>query len=482
MSDRRVQVALIAVLLLVSPFSATQNQLEQVLNRGILNVAGRLGSLNYFERDGIANGFDYNLLTALAEYLGVELNVVLFEDLNEQLASVYSNTIDLAAATLTVTPSRTRVYEFSDPYLEVSTLLIQNSSKTRKNSLDDLVEPYSLEIIAGSSHAELLVGLRENYPELHWRESADAIMFDLLGKVQSEEIDYAVVDSSIFELERYMFPNIEVGLELSARQPVGFALPKDRDDSLLEAVNSFLTEYRTRGELEKLKQAYFTDEGLMTVAGSLVFKKRLENRLPKFEALFREVAQKYDYDWLLLAAQAYQESHWEPDARSPTGVRGLMMLTLPTARQLGVDNRLDAEQSLEGGVRYMQSLYQRIPERIAEPHRRKFALAAYNVGFGHLNDARILTQRAGADADTWEDVAKYLPLLGHKKYYSTVKHGFARGNEPVHYVNNIYRLKSILDWYTWQRELDLGNMFLEPRYEQPATPGQTILDASLSPL
>ena len=132
----------------------------------------------------------------------------------------------------------------------------------------------------------------------------------------------------------------------------------------------------------------------------------------------------------------------------------------------------------------MISLHSRMPERIPEPDRTKFALAAYNVGFGHLNDARILAQRAGANPDSWDVVAEYLPLLRQRRYYSTLEYGFARGNEPVAYVENIYRFKGILEWYIWQRDLDIENMFVEPgvELEQPRDAYQGILDMPLSPL
>lgn len=309
-------------------------------------------------------------------------------------------------------------------------------------------------------------------------------MFQLMEQVQNQDIDYTVVDSAIFELERSMFPRIEVAMELSEPAPIGMAFPKRDDVTLLERLNQFIRDYEASGEMELLRQAYFVDNNRMDVGGALVFKERLEERLPEFETLFRTVADEIGYDWLLLAAQAYQESHWEPRARSPTGVRGLMMLTLPTAEQMGVESRLDPEQSLRGGLKYMVSLHDRMPERIPEPDRTKFALAAYNVGFGHLNDARILAQRAGANPDVWDEVVEYLPLLRQRRYYSTVEHGYARGNEPVVYVENTYRFKSILDWYTWQRDLDIDNMFVEPgtSEEENRGPYNDILDMPLAPL
>ena len=464
--SRQLKVIVIALILYLGNPSHENNQLEQIIERGSLNVATRIGPLSYFEREGLPSGMDYNLLNEFARSLGVELNVTVFDNLDKQLASVYSRDIDMAGATLTATETRMKSYAFSEPYLEVSTLLIQHSGRSAKKTIEDIFgEDYRLMAIEGSSHAEVLNQLQNQYPSLHWQEDAEVIMFDLMGQVQSGELDYTVVDSSIYQLERSIFPRIEIALELTEPEPIGFVFPKVKDSSLLDAMNSFLADYQSAGELQALKDAYFQDHGRMDVAGSLVFKKRLKDRLPKFEPLFREVAEEYDYDWLLLAAQAYQESHWESRARSPTGVRGLMMLTLPTARQLGIKNRLDPEQSLRGGIRYLLSLHSRLPERITEPDRTKFALAAYNVGFGHLEDARILTQRGGANPDLWDDVQQFLPLLRQKKYYTTVKRGYARGTEPVIYVNNIYRFKNILDWYTWQRELENDNFFIRARQE-----------------
>jgi len=182
----------------------------------------------------------------------------------------------------------------------------------------------------------------------------------------------------------------------------------------------------------------------MSVGGSQLFVQRLNSRLPRFETLFKTVASEFDLDWPLLAAIAYQESHWNPKAVSPTGVRGLMMLTQDTAKEMGVSNRIDPEQSLRGGTRYFLKTRDRIPQDITDPDRTWMALAAYNVGLGHLEDARVLTDRAGKDPDLWEDVREFLPLLQRKKYYSTVRHGYARGGEPVQYVANVRKYTAII--------------------------------------
>ncbi len=151
-----------------------------------------------------------------------------------------------------------------------------------------------------------------------------------------------------------------------------------------------------------------------------------------------------DLDWTLLAALSYQESHWNPRAKSPTGVRGIMMLTLPTAKEVGVKSRLDAAQSIKGGAKYYARIYERLPEEIVEPDRTWVALAAYNVGIGHIHDAQTLAKRQDKDPNSWSVLAEMLPLLSQKRYYRTVKHGYARGSEPVFYVNRVRNYRDLL--------------------------------------
>ena len=160
--------------------------------------------------------------------------------------------------------------------------------------------------------------------------------------------------------------------------------------------------------------------------------------------MFVEAAQRYQLDWRLLAAMSYQESYWNPRAVSPTGVRGIMMLTEATARQLGVPDRMDVRQSVHGGGAYLRTLIDRLPADIPEPDRTWMALASYNVGYNHLEDARILTQKQGADPNKWNDLKERLPLLAKAAWYTKTKHGYARGYEPVQLVNRIRTYYEVL--------------------------------------
>ncbi len=182
------------------------------------------------------------------------------------------------------------------------------------------------------------------------------------------------------------------------------------------------------------------------IADVKTFTQQIDERLPEFEPLFKEAALLTGWDWRLLVAVAYQESHLNPNARSPTGVRGIMMLTLNTMRELGYESRLDPKQSIEGGARYLEQLRNRLPERITEPDRTWFTLAAYNMGLGHMEDARVLTERQGGNPDRWEDVEARLPLLQQRQYYQSLKFGFGRGEQARTYVANIQQYYQFLIW------------------------------------
>ena len=173
-----------------------------------------------------------------------------------------------------------------------------------------------------------------------------------------------------------------------------------------------------------------------------IFERKINKQLPKYIDYFKKHTRNSIFSWQLIAALSYQESHWNHKAVSKTQVKGLMMLTKNTANYIGVKNRLDPNESVYGGVKYLENLFNRLPTSIVGSDKIWMALAAYNVGLGHLEDARIITQRFGGNPNYWSDVKKYLPLLSKKKYYKKTKYGYARGNEPVIYVE---RIKTYLD-------------------------------------
>jgi membrane-bound lytic murein transglycosylase F len=433
-------------------YSTRMSDLERVINRGELVMLTLPGATTYFEDGHGKNGFEYLLAKEFADSLGVDLVVRPKLTLPSLLYSIGGPQGDFAAANLVITPKRKKSYIFSVPYDQVIQQLIYKAGNTRPKTLSELND--ELVIIAGSSHSEQLHNLRKKIPDLKWSEEKDAEMGEMIRKVHSGEIAYTVADSLAYVANRHIYSNARSAFDISPPQPIAWAFPNHSDGSLLAAANDFLEDYTNSGQLASLKQQLFAHTENFSAGGSKHLGKLVAERLPEFESDFRAAADKFGVDWHLIAAIAYQESHWNPKARSPTGVRGLMMLTLETAKEMNVSNRLDPLQSLEGGVAYFLKLKARLPKRIIDPDRTLFALAAYNVGFGHLEDARVLTARHGKNPDLWADVREHLPLLSKKKYYSTLKYGYARGNEPVIYVDNIRYYKSYLQLHTMTQQND----------------------------
>ena len=205
--------------------------------------------------------------------------------------------------------------------------------------------------------------------------------------------------------------------------------------------------------IAKLEEKYFGYVNSFDFVDTRAFIRALDKKLPKWQPLFEKYAG--DFDWRLIAAVSYQESHWNPKAVSPTGVKGMMMLTRPTAKSVGVTNRLDPEQSIRGGAAYLEKVLNRVPESIESHEKIWFALASYNIGFGHMMDARRLTKSQGGNPDRWSDVKQRFPLLHQAKYYKQTRYGYARGREAVNYVENIRRYYHSITG--WQNKKDSAN-------------------------
>ena len=301
-----------------------------------------------------------------------------------------------------------------------------------------------LMVTANSSYAETLTTLKQVNPELNWLETSEFDREELLVKLLNDEIDYTITDSNTLALNRRYYPEISIGFTIQDPEPLAWVLSKQSDDAILASLVEFFGQVHYDGTLLALDDKYYGHIEKFDYVETRTFIKAVETTLPQYQSIFEKYSQ--EIDWRLLAAISYQESHWQPEARSHTGVRGMMMLTLGTAKQMGIQSRLDAEQSIKGGSKYFKRMIAKMPARIPNPDRIWFALASYNIGFGHLNDARIITQQQGGDPDRWVEVKTRLPLLQQKKFYTKTKYGYARGSEPVDYVENIRRYYDTLTW------------------------------------
>jgi len=299
-------------------------------------------------------------------------------------------------------------------------------------------------------------------PLLSWIEDSHASAEELIKRVATGEIDYTIADSHLFELLRHFYPELRVAFSLGVQSQIAWALPQGAD-SLRESIAAYFAEIESTGELERILDRYYFASREFDYVGSRAFIRHVGTRLPRYRSYFLEAEHATGLDWRLLAAIAYQESHWNPDAVSPTGVRGIMMLTEHTSEMMEVSDRLDARSSILGGAHYFSRVLRKVPGRIAEPDRSWLAVAAYNLGFGHLEDARILTQSLGASPDSWEQVRERLPLLNDEQWHRRVQRGYAPGQTAVTYVDNVRRYYEILMWmdsretFTNQQELPLDD-------------------------
>lgn len=429
--------------------------LQRIIDRGYVTVGTLYGPTSYYIEAEGPTGFEYELAKKYADYLGVKLVVVPAYHLDDLFPKLDSGDVDFLAVGLAVTSKRLEQYSVAPSYDKVSQKLVFKQGKMRPRKLEALTGKFV--VTARTSLSENLAKLKMTNDSLSWEESSELDAEELLLKVLAEEIDYTVIDSNALAISRRYYPEISIGFTIKDAEELAWLVSKENDTSILASLVEFFGQVHHDGSLLALDDKYYGHIEKFNYVDTRMFIKAIENKLPEFKPMFEKHGQ--EVDWKLLAAISYQESHWNPHARSHTGVRGMMMLTLPTAKQMGIESRLDAEQSIRGGAKYIKRMIDKMPERIPYPDRLWFALASYNVGFGHLNDARVITQRQGGDPDRWVEVKPRLPLLKQKKYYKNTRYGYARGDEPVNYVENIRRYYDTLEWMDEQAKV---------REEQPS--------------
>ena len=426
---------------------AKQDSLEHIKASGKLQVVSRNSPTTFFIDRGDPTGFEFTLAGLFAAELGVELVMTPAFSLADIFVTLDRGEADFAAAGLSLTGEREALYPHSSPYYQLRPQVVYRAGSYRPRQLKD-VEDMSIVVLAGSSHSRSLEALKQGgFATLSWREVDEVDSMELLELVNTGDAELAVIDSNEFEVQQSLYPRLKVAFDLGSSQDMVWYLPPETDNaSLLAALNEFLNRLAADGTLEKMKEEHFGHSQTVSRIGSHTFNRNMRKTLPQYQQLIEQVALEYQIEWPLLAAIAYQESYWDPQAESPTGVRGMMMLTVPTAKEVGVTDRLDPGQSLRGGARYLKQIKRRLPDDIYEPDRTYMALAAYNIGRGHLEDARLLTDRQGGDPHLWSDVMPRLPQLQNSKYYQTVRHGYARGQEAATYVQNIRHYRGILEW------------------------------------
>lgn len=423
--------------------------LHRIKNTGTLRMITAREVNSYEIYRGKPIGFEYEMAKEFAGYLNVRLEV-LTPGWNQIYRFLEQDHGDFIAAGPGIiqnqnqeqSQNQKKYYTFSDPYMKVQQKIIHHKLIYDLPNLEALAGQ-TIHVRRGTAYQMRLEQIRLDGINLSIVLHDNTSTEELIQMVANREIKYTVADVTIASLYRRYHPEIALGIDISSEEPLGWAV-RSNDPEFLNTVNDFLADIKSRGIKQKIYKKYYSNVEAFDYYDVKKFHQRIDTRLPKYQDIIKRESQKYGFDWRMIAAVVYQESHYNPWATSRTGVRGLMQVTMETAKEMGIENRLHPEQSLRAGIKYLHMLYQRFDE-IEDHHQRLlFALASYNIGYGHVRDAQILAKNHGWNKNRWASLEKTLPMLTKVRYYRTVRHGYARGWEPVHYIKRILAYYDIL--------------------------------------
>jgi len=443
MKKEKLTEKILILVFLCIPFltsCAGEDLLDRIKKSGEITVLTQNNAhCSYTYRES-PMGFEYDLAKAFSRYLGVKLKVLtpswdgLIQELNKGKG-------DFIAASMTIVPSRQKEIDFSDGYLRIQQKAIVHTNHPRIKKLENL-KGKTIHIRRGTSYAERLAELKADGLDINIKLYDDIPTEEFIRMVANKEIAVTIGDSNVALLNRRYFPDVKISLPIEEPQLLGWAVKKG-EKRLLRRINEFFKKIKKDGTFAKIYEKYYANVEIFDYLDLKKYHKRLDTRLPEYEKIIRKAAKKYGFDWRLIAAAIYQESHFDPKARSFTGVEGIMQLTRNTAREMGIKDRNDPKQSIMGGVKYLNKLYSKY-EGAMDPDRLLIALASYNVGRGHVLDAQAIAKERNLNPNSWAALEEILPLLRYPKYYKKTKYGYCRGTEPVRYINRILTYYDIL--------------------------------------
>jgi membrane-bound lytic murein transglycosylase F len=425
---------------LLSCSTPDRDALAEIREAGTLRLITENNAHCYYLYRDAPAGFEHDLAHAFASSLGVELEV-LVPGWDRMLGAVAEGDADLVGASLTVTPGRAELVDFSDPYLRIRQHVVVHKRNYGIRRIADL-NGQELHVRRGTSYHERLLELMEQGLDIHLVLHENTPTDELLRRVAEGEIDITVADTNIALLNRRYYPTLRMAFSISEMQSIAWAVQKE-NHALLDELNRFLTAIRNDGTFGRIYRTYYVNVEAFDYHDLRTFHRRVARHLPRYEDTIKREAERYGLDWSLVAAVIYQESHFDPESESRAGALGLMQLTERAALDTGVEDRLDPQQSIQGGVKYLRTMAERF-EHLDEFNKTAFALASYNIGHGHVRDAQILAEQKNLDVTKWSAVRTILPLLADREYYQHAQYGYARGTEPVRYVDRVLVYYDIL--------------------------------------
>ncbi len=410
-------------------------QLEDVRHRGVIDVVAIACDGPDSQKD-LEQSFAGEITQLWARDLGLQVHYLWARDTSQALRMLQSHEAQLALTRLPAGEEKTRAVRVSRPYMDTHLELVGMGKHLLQPAH---LGPITIVVRANSPEAETAALLQAMNPDLHVQRASEwSRTDDLLLTAEQMQDRYVLVDAIDFDSHHTLHPHLQVALDLSQGLHLAWAFPGG-DSSLYMQAQSFLARHVHDGSLQRMI-ALYGPQPHFDERGAIDFRRDMSQRLPQLEPVFKRYADLNHLDWRMLAAIAYQESHWNNQAVSPTGVTGIMMLSASTAADLGVDDRHSTHQSIRAGSDYFRDLVDALPPQIAEPDRTWMALAAYNMGPGHLEDARRLTARLGKNPNLWADVREQLPLLSQPRWYRHLAHGYTpNSRQALAYVSEVRR-------------------------------------------
>ena len=432
------------ILIFICGCSDESSKLEEIKLKEKIRIALVENPPHYFPDKNKGRGYDFELASHYATSIGVDLEIIIAKTSKDIFSLLNKNKADIGITSSSPKFVNKNILS-AITYNNNEWYVIGSRENNKLPTSIEKIRPDTLIVGKDSNGSLVLQKIKKDYSSLQWNEFKNISIRKILEKINKDKTKISIVSSDIYTYYQYLFPETKKIFVLPVKYPSRWLI--NNDSSFLYSINSFFNEYKRDGKIQKIHLAY--NEHLLgfDYVDIRYYLKRIDKKLPKYEKYFKKAAKHSGIDIRILAAVSYQESHWDRKARSPTGVRGMMMLTLDTAKRVGIKNRLNAEQSIHGGAKYLKILYESFDSNIKEPDRLWFTLAAYNIGLGHVEDARNITKLQGDNPNNWTDVKKHLPKLSQKKWYKKTKHGYARGHESIEFVRRVKRYYDILYLY-----------------------------------
>lgn len=420
--------------------------LDQLRNQGSLRVGTLIAPGFYIPDDLKTQGIDYDLAQRFAQQLDLDARFTVYPSKAALYTALQDGEIDLAAAALIADPNRAKNVYYAPPYLSIHPQWFVHRD-TNLDSIKGLHDFSTLAVTQGSYFDQWLISQPLPKPRAQRFESS----LQAVKAVDAGLTEASLLPSTTVLLAKKIAPDTRAGPQLPKPRPVSWALAEPVDPRIIEQLEDFFIELRQQQVLDQLLDRYFLQFERLDISLTHQFLRDLESRLPRYEPIFMDAAAQYNLDWRLLAAMGYQESKWRADAVSGQQAQGIMQIVPRTARSLDLQNPFDAVANIHAGARYIAQLRDQMDDQTPEPDRTYLALAAYNIGIGHLGDALMLTEQQGGNRHQWPDVRQRLPMMMNPEIYQELTYGYARGTETFNYVENI---RAFHDLMVWQETLN----------------------------